>query len=392
MKSPLPGYTFRTFWEDLSGAFGDLGTTLPLAFAIAYFCHIPVERLFVLWGIAYLVTAAYYRIPVSIQPLKAMAVIAITIQAPLDLIATAAVVYGILFLIFSLSGLIVWLQRIFPIAIIRGIQLGIGLTLGFKALELVWNREILLGVPFDSPMLLLGMTTAVVAALWMVQIRRSIPIAPVLIIAGIAAALLMGTNPVVPASETLPLWTLTFPKWQLLIDALWILILPQLPLTIGNAVYAASDVCCTLWPRARQRATPRHLAFSIGALNTGIGLCGGFPVCHGAGGIAAHAQLGARSGMATAIIGSLLILTALIPPLRPFLFFVPIPILAALLLFDAGRMAWFFTLLDRRTDQIIAVLVGVSAFLFHNLTLAVILGWVVRLVLTRWKKEPETVQ
>ncbi len=381
MSAPPHSYTSRHFWYDLSGAFGDLGTTLPLAFAIAYFCHFPVERIFLLWGIAYVLTSGIYRIPVSVQPLKAMAVIAISIAASGELIATAAVAYGLLFLLLSITGVIVWLQRVFPTAIIRGIQLGIGLTLGYKALELVGKQEILLGVPSDSFLVLWGAFVAALAVLWMLQLQRSLPIAPLLILGSIATMVLSGVYPVVPAKENGALLTFHLPQLQLLADAFWILIIPQLPLTIGNAVYAAADVCCTFWPQAKDRVTPKRLAFSIGALNTGIGLLGGFPVCHGAGGIAAHAQLGARSGLATAIIGVVLILSALLPPLRPFLFFVPIPLLAALLIFDAGRMVWFFTLLERPSDRFVAALVGILAFGLRNLTIAVIFGWLVRLLL-----------
>lgn len=366
---------------DISGAFGDLGTTLPLAFAIAHFCHYPLDRIFLPWGIAYILTAVYYRIPVSIQPLKAMTVIAISMSASQELISTAAILYGILFILLSLSGAIRFLQRFFPSSIIRGVQLGIGLLLAAKALELLRSSEILLGVPVSQTSLLFLLSAGFLSVLWFFQLHRSIPIAPLIILISIAASMILGITPSLPPFAEETSWIRT-PVWSLAFDALTLLIIPQLPLTIGNSVFAASDVCCTVWPHAGKKATPTKLAFSIGTLNIGIGTFGGFPICHGAGGIAAHAQLGARTGFATAFIGLILVLSALISPFQQFLFYIPIPLLSALLFLDAGRMIWFLTLLQTQEEKIVAFSVGFLALLLSNLTIAVIAGLLLRLCLS----------
>lgn len=68
--------------SEFLGAVGDLGTTLPLAFLLIVSSGYPAARIFFLWGMAYIAVGWYYKVPVSIQPLKAMAIIAVTSGLP----------------------------------------------------------------------------------------------------------------------------------------------------------------------------------------------------------------------------------------------------------------------------------------------------------------------
>jgi len=113
---------------------------------------------------------------------------------------------------------------------------------------------------------------------------------------------------------------------------------------------------------------------SIGLSDLFIGLFGGFPVCHGAGGIAAHAQFGGKTGGTTIIIGMILIITAVLKPLTGILFLIPVPILGAMLLFDSWRMIILFRKSTNKIEIGIALVVGVISFLTRNLALALVIG------------------
>ena len=91
-------------------------------------------------------------------------------------------------------------------------------------------------------------------------------------------------------------------------SALVLLVLPQLPLTLGNSVIATRDCALKYFGRAAERVTPRRLAMTIGLGNLAAGLVGGIPICHGAGGMTAHYRLGARTGWYGLIIGLPLLL------------------------------------------------------------------------------------
>jgi MFS superfamily sulfate permease-like transporter len=84
------------------------------------------------------------------------------------------------------------------------------------------------------------------------------------------------------------------------------LAIPQVPLTLGNAMIAIVEENNRLFPQ--RPVSDRSVSISTGLMNLfGAGV-GGVPMCHGAGGMAGHVRFGARTGGAVIILGVLLIL------------------------------------------------------------------------------------
>lgn len=377
--------------SEWSGAVGDLGTTLPLAFGLIIFNGFPPERIFFLWGIAYIASGWIFRVPVAIQPLKAMAVIAIASGYSMELLSSTALFYGALLLILSLSGIIRWLEKWFSPALIRGVQLGIGLILAHKAIELTIQRGFYFGSEALFPYLNIIILAAVILLLWIFQFKRRIPLILFLLLIGGAITVISGVSIDLSQFHGAPA-TLTAPDLSFFLSALIYLMIPQLPLTLGNAVFAASDACHSFWKQQAQRVNPTRLGASIGVSNIFIGLLGGFPICHGAGGIAAHAQFGGKTGGATIILGSIFVIVALIEPMSSFLFLIPIPILAAMLVFDAGRMMMLIQKLSGKFEWGIAITVGVISFATRNLTIALIVGFIMERLHILYRRKTEVVE
>ncbi len=375
---PLPKNRFSI--NEFSGAVGDLGTLLPLSFALIVFNGFTSGTIFFLFGLVYLVSGWFYRVPVSVQPLKAMSVIAIAAGFSPAFLASTAFTYGVLFVFLSVTGLIKWLQKWFSDALVRGIQLGIGLILIQKALELVWQKGLLLPLAEKSLLLSFELLVFFLLVIWYFQIYSKVPVTLFLLFATAIGAWLLGVRLPATTNDALAL-KLHLPELNDLKKAFIFLIIPQLPLTLGNAVYAANDACHTLWGRQAKRVTPSRLAFSIGIGDMFIGLFGGFPMCHGSGGMGAHAQFGAKTGGATMIMGALLIITALIAPLRHLIFLIPVPLLAAMLIFDSYRMIIMVRKLQGWSPVLVALLVGGLSFATHNLTFALIAGFVLEKLL-----------
>jgi len=376
-------------WHEWSGAVGDLGTLLPLAFALIIFNGFVPQRLFFLWGLAYVLSGWYYKVPVSIQPLKAMSVIAISMGYATNLLSTTSFFYGILLVVLASTGIIKWLQNWFTPALVRGIQLGIGLILAVKAMQLVLKKGLLLSGSDTSLWVSIGVLVGVLLLLWLVQFRKNIPIVLLLIVGSIIGVKVLGISPVLPESED-PIAQLQIPNISFLWIGLVYLMIPQLPLTLGNAVFAADDACHTFWGKRARRVNPTRLGMSIGVSNIFIGMLGGFPICHGAGGIGAHAQFGGKTGGTTIIIGSLLILTAVIPDFSEFIFLIPVPILSAMLLFDSWRMMLLTNKLSTRVEIGIAILVGLISFATRNLSIALIAGFIVERAYAYFQQKVET--
>jgi MFS superfamily sulfate permease-like transporter len=107
----------------------------------------------------------------------------------------------------------------------------------------------------------------------------------------------------------LPRFALASVSWHDMMVATLFLALPQLPLTLGNAIIAITEENNRLFPE--RPVTERKVALSTGIMNLGASLVGGVPMCHGAGGMAGHIAFGARTGGAPILLGSLLLFLAL---------------------------------------------------------------------------------
>ena len=359
--------------SEWSGAVGDLGTLLPLVFALVVYNGYPVSRIFLLFGIVYVITGWIFKVPVSVQPLKVMCVIAIAHGYSIDFLATTAFFYGILLILLSMTGIISRLKKWISLALIHGIQLGIGLILAQKAIELVLDKGLLVAAPNEELMFNFFLFLLAISVIWYFQSKKNFPIAFILIALSIPIVLFTYEFRTDFLSNT-PLFEFNLPDTSLLLNGFIYLMIPQLPLTLGNAVFAASDSCHSLWGKQAERVNPSRLGLSIGISDLFIGLFSGFPVCHGAGGIAAHAQFGGKTGGTTIIIGMILIIAAVFEPFTAILFLIPVPILGAMLLFDSWRMIVLFKKNTVKIEIAIALLVGIISFLTRNLALALVCG------------------
>jgi SulP family sulfate permease len=212
-----------------------------------------------------------------------------------------------------------------------------------------------------------------IAVIWYFQNKTNLPIALFLILISIPIILFNFDIRTDFLSDS-SLLELKIPDLSLLVSGVVYLMIPQLPLTLGNAVFAASESCHSLWGKQAERVNPSRLGLSIGISDTFIGLLGGFPICHGAGGMAAHAQFGGKTGGTTIIIGLIILVSALFEPLTAILFMIPVPLLGAMLLFDSWRLIILFKKDTVKIELVIALIVGILSFLTRNLALALIIG------------------
>ena len=288
-----------------AGAFGDLGTLIP--FVVAYVGVVKVEPFGVLFsfGAALLVCGLYYRTPFPVQPMKAIGAVAAT-QAAQTATITPATVYsaslitGLLWLLLGVTGaarrLSAWVPRYLAIGIVLGLGFGFMLE-GIRSMSSGW---LVASVALLGTLLLLT--------------NRAVPAMFLLLLFGVACGavqrpeLLQALVAAKPGLR-LPDLALTRFTWHDLLLGTVFLALPQLPLTLGNAVIAIREENNRLFQD--RPVTENGIATSTGLMNVGSALFGGVPMCHGAGGMAGHVAFGARTGGAPIILGTLLLLLAL---------------------------------------------------------------------------------
>ena len=207
---------------------------------------------------------------------------------------------GIAVLFMSITGLLRWAVNVVPIPVVKGIQLGAGLSLivgaGSSLLKpLHWLQPVL-----DNRI------WAILAFLVLIGTQK-LPRFPYAFIFFILA-LVFTFIQVVGSDDTLPwfhVWQPGFsmPAWigPHGAPALWMGI-GQLPLTTLNSIIAVSALANDLLPDLPSPSVT-SMGLSVAAMNLTSTWFGGMPVCHGAGGLAAQYRFGARSGASVIFLG-----------------------------------------------------------------------------------------
>jgi SulP family sulfate permease len=160
--------------------------------------------------------------------------------------------------------------------------------------------------------------------------------------------------------------------------ALIVLVLPQIPMTIGNAVIANSDLSRQYFQQGSARVTNRGLCISMAVINFTSFFLAGLPLCHGAGGLASHYRFGARTGGSNLIIGGLFLVVAVLlgPHALTVVQLLPLSVLGVLLVFAGAQLGLtIIDVLSRRQLFVILLIVGIT--LASNLAAGFIVGIVV---------------
>ena len=289
-----------------AGAFGDLGTLIP--FAIAYITLVDIEPsslLFVI-GVSQIIVGLYYKTPFPVQPMKAIGAIATT-QAAQTLVITsntviaAGLATGIIWIFLGITGLASKLAKIISRPITLGIILGLGIAFMLDGIERISTDWLIGAIGLFGTLLLLT--------------NKRFPAMIMLLVFGAIISLAQDPHLVnefknIQFNIQTPDFSWHKITFNDFVIGTLFLALPQLPMTLGNAIVAIKEENNRLFPD--RPITENKVAVSTGIMNTFSSLFSGIPLCHGAGGRAGHVRFGASTGGATVIIGTILLFLALI--------------------------------------------------------------------------------
>lgn len=290
--------------HEIAGSLGDLGTFLPLLVAMSAQNGLDFSAALFFAGLFNLITGMTFAIPMAVQPMKAIAAIALTQGMSAAQIVAAGAAVSLAVLLLGVTGLIAWVNRAIPRSVVRGLQLALGLSLVMKGLELITSTQTWLAP--DSYLTALLAAAIVFAS----GSFRKVPVALTLFCAGLVIA--VAKNPGLDAGLHLGL---TFPhlqppSWGDFLTAFPRAALPQIPLTILNSVIAVCALSSDLFPT--RAAQPRRVAVSVGAMNLVGAWFGAMPMCHGAGGLAGQYRFGARTNGSVLFLGTAKMLVAVL--------------------------------------------------------------------------------
>ena len=311
-----------------AAAFADLGVFVP--YVVAYVGVLKMDPVGILlaFGMALVCCGLAYRTPLPVQPMKAVGALAVA-QAGMvssNAVVAASLVTGALWLLLGMSGAAGRLARLVPKEAVLGVMLGLGLSFVLQGLRMMDG---------DWPAALLALAL-------LLRKSRLFPAMLVLLAGGLAYGVARDPGLWKQASFTFawrwPAFAPLHLSWDDVVTGTLLLALPQLPLTLGNAVIATKEENNRLFPD--RPASVKKLGLSTGLMNLAAGLVGGVPMCHGAGGMAAYTAFGARSGGAPLIFGATLLVLALCfsGAIAFLLQAVPAAVLGAILLLAGAHM------------------------------------------------------
>jgi MFS superfamily sulfate permease-like transporter len=334
--------------SEFAGAFGDLGTLVPFVVGYITVNRLDPQGVLLGFGLLAVATGLYFRTPMSVQPMKAIATTAIAHPELVTLAAifVSAVATGLLWLGLGVTGAVSWLAALTARPVVRGLVLGLGLTF------------ILEGVNFMARGPFVAVGGAVLTFLLLGQARFP----AMLMLLGYGGFVALALDPTLrhdlltlTPGFRLPLPHVPDIAWSDVATGVLVLAVPQAALTLGNAIIATVEEHNHLFPQSR--ITVRLLAVDHGLMNLVAAPLGGVPMCRGAGGMAGHIRFGARTGGALVILGALLLSLALFysDSVSTLFRLFPAPVLGVILFFGGVELAASVNGESGRADRVVQV-------------------------------------
>jgi SulP family sulfate permease len=375
---------------ELAGSLGDLGTLLPLAIGMIMINGLNPSGLFLAIGLFFIFSGLYYGITVPVQPMKVIGAYAIATAMSASQIAASGALIGLFLLVIGGTGAITLIGKYTPKPVVRGVQISTGTLLMAQGVKFMAGSskfqalrqaaEPYLSIQNLGPIpigIIIGVIGAVLTLLLLDN--KKFPAAILVILGGLGVGWAFGTHEGfdklrigIYIPRILPFGMPTGADFSF---ALLVLVLPQIPMTIGNAVIANADLSKEYFGEDSKRMTYRASCISMGLANMLSFLVGGMPLCHGAGGLAAHYRFGARTAGSNLMIGAIFVALAVFLGVHALavVYLVPMSVLGVLLIFAGSQLALTIIDMKERKDLFVAlVMLGIT--LASNLAIGFVVG------------------
>ncbi len=384
------GLRYRFDRLELAGSLGDLGTLLPLGIGMVMINGLSPIGLFFSVGLYYVVSGIYSGVTVPIQPMKVIGAYAIATAMSASQILASGLLMAIVLLAIGATGAVTVMGKYTPKSVVRGVQLSTGTLLMAEGVKLMLGTskfqalqeaaEPYLSIQSVGPLpigVLIGVTGGVLTLLLLEN--KKFPGGLLVVLGGIGLGLILGTHQgldKIKLGLTFPsILPFGFPKTVDFTFAFFALVLPQMPMTMGNAVIAYADLSREYFGDNARKVTYRGACLSMALANFLSFFIGGMPLCHGAGGLAAHYRFGARTAGSNIMIGLVFVGLAVLlgGHVLAVVSLLPMALLGVLLLFAGSQLA--LSIIDiRERKELFVVLMILGITLASNLAVGFIVG------------------
>jgi len=363
-KAVFGGNVYNT--TELAGAFGDLGTLIPFVVGYIAITKLDPVGILVSLGLVKIFTGLYYKTPIPIQPMKAIGAAAIANPETITpgMVWASGLFTAAAWIVLTLSGAANFLNKIVGKPVMRGIMLGLGLSFAIEGLKMMKDQWVIAVIAMVIAFLLLA--------------SKRLPAMLVLLVMGIVSSLILDPGLLTQLKQVsvhfkLPQFVFGQIGWGDLAIGAFVLAIPQIPLTLGNAVLGTVAENNELFPD--KPVTVKKIALSHGLINIVSLVLRGIPICHGAGGMAGHVRFGARTGGALVMLGIILLVLGLFFSQSIGLLFNMIPeaVLGVILFFAGLELSSIVWDIGRKKEDIYVLLVTAGIAII-NIGIAFVAG------------------
>ena len=271
--------------RELTGALGDSVTVLPVVVAVAALTDLSLARLLLGFATFQIVWGLYYGLPVSVEPMKALAALVIAGGLGTEGLVVAGLAAGAVLVALGTTDTLARVEAFVGRPVVRGVQLAVGLVLLETSVQL----------SLDGPVYALA-ALAVVGASVAAGRRRVSALLVLALGVGVALATTGVPTPRIPALEV------TLPTAAGVTASAAGATAAQLAMTVGNAAVATSLLLSDYYDAD---ISADDLATSMGVMNLLALPFGAMPMCHGSGGVAGKYAFGARTAGSNLLLGAL---------------------------------------------------------------------------------------
>ena len=361
---------FKFSRTEFAGALGDMGTFIPLFVGLVSVCGLNPSNILVFSGLFNVISGILFGIPIAVQPMKAIATIAISEKLTPQAIFAAGLVTGLVVFFLGVTNMISYLSKVVPKPVVRGLQLGLGLKLVITGMQMVAKTNTFMG--YDS--ILVGIFSMLLV-LFLLFSRR-LPGALVVFMFGFILIFLK-------SPQIINTFKIGFSLPQFIIPAKSDFILgtirmavAQIPLTLLNSVVAVCALSRDLFPQ--RQLSPKRVCLSVGFMNLLGCFFGAMPMCHGAGGLAAQYRFGARTGASIVSLGIFKICIGVLFGVITFKLFALFPqsVLGVLLLFAGFELAVVSRDMTNKADFFVMFLTAAATLALQSIALGFLIGFV----------------
>ena len=307
---------------NILGAFSDGAVLFPILALLSMKAGFSTGLVLFSTGLVYLASAIVFRVPMAVQPLKSIAIAAVTVGATFQEVRWSGFFLGIVCLTLCLVNVDRFVKRV-PITIIHQLQVGLGVLLMLQGVRAFGDWNLLVNSISGLSVLFASVLIVLFPEI------RGLPLLGIIATLGLVASAFMGGQSLV-IEKSMESHTAIRP--QLIVG----LLIPQVILTLSNSVIATQNVCERYFGNRGFRVNARRLLYSIGLGNVLVAAVGGMPFCHGSGGVTAHVRGGSTQAWSTALMGAFLLTLALLHVVSPAHTIMYPPFLTAVLLMVTG--------------------------------------------------------